>query len=159
MNCEKDFIEGCRQYDKQNFKAAFELYKSAVDAGCSDAEHNLAHCYAHGLGTRRNREAALKLYRRSYRNGNAHSAHNIGLTYLEEGKRSQARQWFMRAVKAGELDSALDLAKLWLSNGTRDGEKKARTYLNQILRAPKATITEDCYEEAAELLNEINSAS
>jgi TPR repeat protein len=108
------FIRADKQADEGNFKSAFRLYLAAAKAGDSSCQINLGNFYDEGSGVRRNRSAAMYWYKRAYRRGEPCGAHNIGVMWRNEKKYGQALNWFKKAVRLGDDEANLEIAKHYL---------------------------------------------
>ena len=108
------FICADKHADEGNFKLAFRLYLAAAKAGDTSCQINLGNLYDQGSGVRRNRSAAMYWYKRAYRRGKASAAHNIGVMWRNEKKYGQALNWFKKAVRLGDDESNLEIAKHYL---------------------------------------------
>jgi hypothetical protein len=62
-----------------------------------------------GKGVRRNLEEALFWLRKAFRAGDSCAAHNIAITYRENGDLETAFKWFRRAAEAGDGDALIQL--------------------------------------------------
>ena len=134
--------------DRGELRSAFRLFLAAAEAGNVGAQLNVGYCYDTGCGTRRNRAAALYWSKRAYRRGDASAANNIGTIWRDERKWQRALSWFQRAVKLGDDDSNLEIAKYYLQND-RDASS-AVPYLRKVSESDR--VTEASAEEARRLL-------
>jgi TPR repeat protein len=142
------FFRADKKWDNGNLHAAFRLFLASAKAGDKGAQLNVGNCYASGSGTRRSEAAALYWYKRAYRHGDASAANNIGTVWRDKGKPQRALRWFQRAVKLGNEDSNLDIAKHYLLN-TQDPQN-AIPYLEKVCQSDR--VTEASAEEAKRLL-------
>src|SRR6267154_5651371 len=108
------FTRADKQADKGNFKSAFRLFLAAAKAGDSSCQINLGNFYDDGTGVRRNRSAAMYWYKLAYRRGESTAAHNIGVMWRNEKKYRRALEWFKKAVKLGDDEANLEIAKHYL---------------------------------------------
>jgi TPR repeat protein len=147
------FFRADKMRDRGELKPAFRLFLAAASAGHKGSQVNVGYCYDTGCGTRRNRSAALYWYNRAYRRGDASAAHNIGTIWRQEQKTLRALKWFQRAVKLGDDDSNLEIAKHYLVNG--NDSRSAVSYLKKVCRSNR--VTEASVKEAKLLLKKINN--
>lgn len=147
------FLEADRMRERGEFRSAFKLLLAAAKAGDRGSQLNVGYCYDAGSGTRRNRAAALYWYKRAYRKGEASAAHNIGMIWRDEGKWRQALPWFHRAISLGDDDSALEIAKYYLT--IKGDRERTIRYLTKVCRSDRAT--EASIEEAKRLLKKAGS--
>src|SRR5215471_3254691 len=108
------FVRAAAQEEKGNLRSAFRLYLADAKAGDSGCQVNLGNFYDDAIGVRRNRAAALRWYKLAYRRGSASAASNIGVMLRKEGHTRRALAWFERAVRLGDDEAHLDIAKHYL---------------------------------------------
>ena len=108
------FIRADKQADAGNLKSAFRLFLAAAKAGDSSCQINLGNFYDQGKGVRRNRSAAMYWYKRAYQRGESCAAQNIAVMWRNEKKYSRALGWFRKAVKLGDDEANLEIAKHYL---------------------------------------------
>jgi TPR repeat protein len=89
-------LQAHEKWEAGEFRSAFRLLQRAAKLGAYAAEHSLGYMYDLGIGVRSNRNAAIEWYRKSFRNGFAGSANNIGTIYRDEMKTSLACDGFRR---------------------------------------------------------------
>ncbi len=150
------YLRGQKQQDEGNLKSGFRLLLAAAKLGDSGAQHNLGYTYDVGIGVRPNREAAMLWYKKAYRTerGDGSSANNIGTIFRDERNFQEAVRWFQRAVRYGNIDANLELAKIYLQNPSQ--QANAITRLKDILKAtPPIGVGEDTQREARKLLKRI----
>jgi TPR repeat protein len=148
---EELFSRADKMRDRGNLRSAFRLFLAAANAGDTRSQLNVGHCYDTGSGTRRNRSAAVYWYKRAYRRGDANAANNIGTIWRDEKKPHRALSWFQRAVKMGNDDSNLEIAKHYLRN--EHDPRKAMPYLKKVFQSDR--VTEASAEEARRLMKRI----
>ncbi|HEV1993457.1 MAG TPA: tetratricopeptide repeat protein [Candidatus Acidoferrum sp.] len=136
--------------DSGNLKAAFRLFLSAAKAGDLGCQLNVGNYYCGGKGIRRNLSRGLYWYKRAYRRGEASAASNIGMTWRNEGKPKKALSWFRRAVKIGDDEANLEIAKYYIEN--ENNPRKAIPHLEKVCRSN--WVTKAGAEEAAKLLKQ-----
>jgi TPR repeat protein len=154
------FMRGQKQQDEGNLKSGFRLLLRAARLGDPGAQHNLGYTYDVGLGVRPNREAAMHWYKKAYRSqrGWGISASNIAIIMRDEQNYPEAIRWFRRAVRYGDVDANLDLAKIYLVNPRQ--RQRAVMCLRAILKAtPPIGVGEDTQREARKLLKRIELGS
>jgi uncharacterized protein len=101
------------------------------------------------FGVKHNRDLALYWYRR----GSSGAASNIGTVWRDEGKLGRAITWFQRAVKLGDGDANLEIAKILLRKEGQVG--KAIAYLKRTTKAKPSHVTEGSKQEARRLLSQL----
>jgi TPR repeat protein len=150
------FARGDKQQENGNLKSGFRLLLGAAKLGDPGAQLNLGYTYDVGLGVRRNRTAAMDWYKKSYRTerGSGCAANNIGTIFRDEHNYPEAIRWFRRAVRYGDVDAYLELARIYLKNLRQ--QDKAVPCLKDILKAtPPIGVGEDTQREARKLLKQI----
>jgi TPR repeat protein len=139
------------EWRKGKLQAAFRLFLAAARMGMVEAFSIAGQFYDRGEGVRANPEAALLWYRRAFRHGDALAANNIGCIWRDRGKLRRAISWFERAVKLGDIDANLEIAKIHVTK--RRQLSKAIGYLNKTRRSP--WVTEGSREEARDLIRKL----
>lgn len=98
-------------YDSGYRKRGFALYKKAADLGYAKAQHIVAICYQYGLGTEKDKCAALEWYQKAAELGDKEAQYALGCfyyegTYVEQNHeeairlyRRSAQQLYPRAIK------------------------------------------------------------
>jgi TPR repeat protein len=145
------FVRADKLWDEGKLELALRLFMKAAKAGDVGAEQNLGYFYDRGLGVRRNRARALHWYMRAYRHGYASAATNIGTVWRDSGEPRRALSWFRRAVKMGDDDANLEIAKYYLKHSRNPA--KAIPFLEDVCRSSK--VSESSLEEARTLLKEM----
>jgi TPR repeat protein len=144
------FIRADKLEDKGQLKSAFRLFLAGAKAGDSSCQLNVGNYYDDGKGIRRNRAAALRWYKRAYRRGISAAAHNIGILWRNEQNPKRAFSWFMRAIRMGDDEAHLEIAKHFLKN--ESNPRKAIPHLRKVCQSDR--VTEAGAEEAAKLLKQ-----
>ena len=144
-------------WTKGKLSAAFGLFRAAAKTGFVPAYGILASFYDQGTGVKTNQRAALYWYMRAYRQhdswyrrGDSTAANNIGCIWCDQQKPQTAIMWYKRAVRLGDGDANLNIARIYLRN-SRD-RQKAIHYLKKTINA--AYVTDGSIEEARKLLKE-----
>jgi TPR repeat protein len=127
------FIRAAKQADEGNLKSAFRLYLAAAKGGDSSCQINLGNLYDEGSGVRRNRSAAMYWYKRAYRRGECCAAHNIGIMWRNEKRYEKALNWFKKAVRLGDDEANLEIAKHYLL--VEQKPTKAIPHLKKVLKS------------------------
>ncbi|WP_416146871.1 tetratricopeptide repeat protein [Pseudomonas putida] len=98
-------------------KVAFEWYRKAAKQGYAPAQHNLAVCYATGVGTSQDEVLAAHWYRKAALQGHAPAQCNLGACYaLGEGvpvDDSMAVSWTRKAAVQGYVAAQCNLASFY----------------------------------------------
>lgn len=130
---------------------AVNLLRKAVSRGLDTAQFGLAYCYDVGVGVRKNRLAAMKLYRRAARQGVSIAAMNIAVLYRESGDRRGEKRWLQRAVELDDTAAELALARLEL--GSRCKPDRRRYWRSRLRKIARTRTREG--EDAVALLDEL----
>ena len=122
----------------QDRAKADELMKKAADLGNGSAQFNYAQVLVANAPGEKGLREALPYYEKSAEQGFADAQYAVAqiyvnLTNLPEEKRKRAREWMVRAARAGFDTAQLDLA-IWLINGTA-GERDYEAGFNWMKRA------------------------
>jgi len=113
---EELFIRAAKQEESGELRSAFRLYLAAAKAGETGCQLNVGNFYDAGTGVRRNRLSAIYWYKRAYRRGNACAASNIAVMWRNENKAKRALDWFQKAVRLGDDEANLEIAKYYLND-------------------------------------------
>jgi TPR repeat protein len=148
---EELFIQAGKQEENGDLRSAFRLYLAAAKAGDTSCQVNVGNFYDAGTGVRRNRLAALYWYKRVYRRGDSCAANNIGVMWRNDKKPKRALEWFRKAVRLGDDEANLEIAKYYLRN--EPNPLKAIRHLEKVCQSH--CVTEAGKEEATKLLKRI----
>lgn len=121
------WVRADQEWGRGRLRRAFQLMLAAAKMREAGAQVNVGYMYDNGIGTRRNRQAALYWYKRAYRRGEGTAAHNIGTVWRDYGSFPRALYWFERALKLNGGDdgeASFEIAKLYLGEG-QDSRKAA----------------------------------
>jgi len=123
---------------KEDRKKADELMKKSADLGNASAQFNYAQVLVADNPGDKGLRAALPYYEKSAEQGIADAQYALSQIYLNlkdlpEEKTKRAREWLLRAARAGYDTAQLDLG-MWLVNGTA-GERDYEAGFNWMKRA------------------------
>ena len=100
----------------QSYEEAVKWYKLSVNQGNIWAQSNLANCYYDGLGVRQDYEEALRLYILSAEQNNSWAQYRLGICYYDglgcHVDYDEAKKWLVLAFKNGEQRAKEYLEKL-----------------------------------------------
>jgi TPR repeat protein len=144
------FIRAAKHEENGELRSAFRLYLAGAKAGDTSCQLNVGNFYDAGTGVRRNRLAALYWYKRAYRRGVSSAASNIGIIWRNENNPKRALGWFQRAVRLGDDEANLEIAKHYLRN--ESNRHKAIHHLEKVCQSN--WVTEAGVEEATKLLKQ-----
>jgi TPR repeat protein len=127
-----------RSRSKDDRKKADELMKKAADLGNPSAQFNYGQVLVADTPGEKGLRAALPYYEKSAEQGIADAQYALSQIYvslkdLPEDKTKRAREWLLRAARAGYDTAQLDLG-IWLVNGTA-GERDYDAGFNWMKRA------------------------
>jgi TPR repeat protein len=139
-------------WERGQDRRAFTEFLKAARLGDPSAQHNLGYFYDEGIGTKRNFGRALLWYLKAWRaHGQTDTCINIAQLYAARRKVRNAVLWWNKAIRLGDGDAALDLAKFYLARESKADKKRARALLRKVLAARH--VTEDALDAATELLD------
>jgi TPR repeat protein len=142
------------EWSRGRLRSAFRLFLAAAKNGNGLAYDTLGNFYDRGVGTKRDRDAALHWYKRAYRRGSFIAPNNIGVIYRDRKDLKRALAWFRRAVEHKDANANLNIAKIYLKD-QRDIERAIR-HLEEVCKAKGDDATESAKEEARLLLKRIS---
>lgn len=132
---------------------AFKSLVESAEEGDTRSYRLLAYFYDQGFGTERDEDAALHWYFRAHRAKPDYvAANNIACILRDRKQLGRARWWFLRAVRLGDGDAHLELARLYLRQGGH--LTAAKRHLAAAARS--ASITEGSRETAEKLLRKFD---
>lgn len=96
------------------FACGFAFFRSAAAKGDANGLYNLGMCYARGLGTKRDDEAAFNCFRTAAEKGHPEAINNLGW-FFREGRivtkdLSVAARWFAKSADYGNAYGQLNYA-------------------------------------------------
>jgi TPR repeat protein len=130
---------------------AFEIFLRLAQDGNTYAMSRLAIIYCDGLGTKKDFDESIKWDLRAIDSGYIASMSNLALTLCQQRKFLEARNWFEKAVAAGDGDAALELAKLLQVSVLESNNVKF--LLKSVIESN--FVTQASVEEARALLDQI----
>jgi TPR repeat protein len=148
-----DFLE-----DSGEFRAAFECFRAAAEAGYWICQCRLGLMYSAGKGVRKDLKKAAYWYRKAFNNRNritgmSSAAVNLGIDLKNSGNIQGAIRWFEKARALGDGYAYIQLARIYAKRKT--GRKKAESLLKEVLASDSENFTELDKENAQELLGNL----
>lgn len=140
-------------YQKKDFKKAFALFLQAAQNGDNSSMSRLALMYGEGEGVNCDLDKSIYWDKKAIEAGNIISLNNLAITYKQLGNIEKAKEYFEKSINAGDYDTALELAKLYIE--TKNIGKKVKNLLNLVIINEKK-VCETSVEEAKKLLSELN---
>ena len=129
----------------RDYKKAYEMLRALAEIDCSkitlyeeaeftaDAAVSLAYCYDKGIGTEKNSEKAIAIWREYAEKGDETACHNLGVEYLS-GKHlkrdyEKAFYWTQKAAELGDVAAINNLGWCYEKGcGTEKDVNKAVEY-------------------------------
>jgi TPR repeat protein len=138
-------------YDEGRLVKAFPLLLEAAKLGDEKAQVLLGYDYAYGMSGGADEQEAVRWWKRAYKQGSWDAAFNLGMFFRDTKRWKVAAKWFERAVKLGDVDGLVEVAKIHLRyNGDRP---EGLRYL-KLARAAKAELTAPELIELEHILKE-----
>jgi TPR repeat protein len=125
------YADGCKDKRgkvivRRSAAKAAQWFRRAAEHGSGPAQNNLGILLGNGNGVRKNVKGALLWLRKAFRAGDPCAAHNIAITYRENGDLRTAFTWFRRAAKAGDGDALIQLGiHYYWGKGVRSNPRAA----------------------------------
>jgi TPR repeat protein len=151
------WVRADREWERGRLRPAFRLMLTAAKMRESGAQVTVGYMYDSGVGTKRNKQAALYWYKRAFRRGEATAAHNIGTVWRDVGNFARALYWFEQALQLNSDDDGeanFEIAKLYLGKGQDHG--KAALFLRKVCRSKN--VTQECLQQARRLLKQTQTS-
>ena len=140
--------------EAEDWTSAHRLYKAAVRMGHARSVGELALSFDTDWAGRDLVQAKHWYHQSLAVDRQCIAAHNLSLLYRDLGHAKAHRRYLKLALKRGDNDAALDLARLAQADGDL---ALAKRLLRHCLNCrPYDTITADSHEAAAELLRQVD---
>ncbi|MFO1121920.1 MAG: tetratricopeptide repeat protein [Hyphomicrobiales bacterium] len=131
------FEDASLLYDQERFSDAFELFLELANSGDASACSNIARMLADGCGTSRDVKKSMEWDLKAIALGETSSMINLAITLRWLGRTREARRWLEQAVRAGDDEALLELARLL---DVSDYERQSViALLQQAKNSPKIT--------------------
>jgi hypothetical protein len=140
---------------------AFYWFEKAASQGYSEAQNNLACCYAYGLGVAPNKDLAATWWLKAAEQGDSAAQASIGSCYIKgEGVKPDAKQafyWTKKSADQNDRDGLNNLGLLYADGcGVKQDIATAKSLLDQAVQQGHPT-AQDTLEHLDELLSSSNS--
>lgn len=142
------FDQGVLAYEKKAYRKAFKLFLSGLANNEFDCLYKLSHMYTTGLGVGCSYEKAIEMDLKLFHLGNISGAFNLGIDYRMIGDIKKSKYWFETAFNLGDMDAALELAKLYMVSDLE--VEKIKHFLKLVVQS--IDVTEDSKEQAQKFL-------
>lgn len=143
---------GHEAYQREDYAAAYRIWKPLAEQGNAAAQYNLGLLYQHGLGVERQLAVAVKWYGLAAQNGDADAQTVIGDLYADGfwGAKDYAKavQWYRLAAEQGHAEGERKLgvllaqgrgvtqdssaAIMWLQRAVEQGDTEAAIWLRNL---------------------------
>ncbi len=134
-----------------NFDLALQSFERGAALGDTESMCRLGYMFDVGSGVEVDKAAAMRLYRRAWRRGNASAGTNIAILYRERGDRRGMFRWWKRVADRGDGGAQIEMAKSYLDGvGVRRDVQAALRCLAAAVRS--SYLSEEEREEAEALL-------
>ncbi len=141
-------------WDEGDLVLAFNLFSDAAHRGSASCMLSLGYFYDEGLATGVDKKRAMYWYKKAYRLGSSAAASNIAILHREQARLRLMVSWWRRAIRLGDGDAELELAKCLIAG---QGVRKSLSAAKQLLCSALAS-THICpagWEEAEALLRQL----
>lgn len=142
------FDQGVLAYEKKAYRKAFKLFLSGLANNEFECLSWLSNMYTTGLGVECNYEKAIEMDLKIFQLGNISGALNLGIDYRMIGDIKKSKYWFETAFNLGDMEAALELAKLYMVSDLEI--EKITHFLKLVVRSND--VTEDSKEQAKNFL-------
>lgn len=153
MSNAEQFIVASKLYDEGRYSEAFEQFLSLANQGDTSAMTRVACMYGEGKGVEYNFAASVNWDIKAAAAGSQTALVNLGISYRNIGDTRRAKEWFGKALQAGDGEAALELAKMYLVSDLEID--RVKNYLTLALQS--TNICEASHDEAKDLLDGLNS--
>ena len=147
--------------DRGEYDEALSILRPLANSGDSEAQYQLAACYAKGHGVKQNLSVATSWLNKAAASGHILALYSLGQKY-EEGhgvqiNEEQAVKWYRKAADLGHADSQFRLGRMYnegrgvnqntkkakelLQIARKNGSEEAHEYYESLKNKPTATIT------------------
>jgi TPR repeat protein len=146
-----DLLDECRRYTE-----ALPLLWKGAKAGDTSCQILLGNYLSDGRkGIPVDHRRAIYWYKQAYRQGSSTGASNLAMHYRKQGDPDEAYRWYERAVKSGDNEAHLALAKIWLHE--RENKAKAIRHLKAVFRGDPNDVSELGRDEARVMLRRLST--
>lgn len=144
------FDKADQLYEAGDFSAAFREFLRLAEEGDTSAMLRVASMYSSAEGTPYDLDEAIRWEQKSAQLGDPFAHLNLGISHRNKGDLEKARECFEVALKKGDAEAALELARIY--EKTHGGIEKVRSYARLALSI--GNLSESSMEEAQRLLHD-----
>lgn len=138
-------------YEKGMLEEAFNSFLRGAESGDTSCMIWVGVLYGDGVkGDVQNKEE-ISWYERAWKKGELSAANNLAIVYKDKKHYSEAEYCFKKAIRSGDGDANLELAKMLIAIGRKN--KEIHSYFTATIESNY--VTEASIEEAQTLLESI----
>lgn len=108
------FIKASRFWEKGFDEQAFRWFLHGAKAGNTACMLNLGVMYGDRRPINKYKKQELFWYKKAWKKGELSAASNIAIAYIELKQLKKAEKWFTIAIRSGDRDANLELAKMYI---------------------------------------------
>jgi TPR repeat protein len=150
------YIEADLLDDRGQYTKALRLLLKGAKAGDTSCQILLGNYLSDGRkGIPIDRKRAIYWYKRAYEHGSSTGASNLAMLYRKQGDVDDAYRWYELAVKSGDNEAHLALARIWLHD--RGNEAKAIRHLKAVFLGNPRNVSELRRDEARTMLRRLRT--
>jgi TPR repeat protein len=147
---------GQEQSDRGYGYKAFRSLLAAAKLGDEEAQVSIGYDYAYGITRTANVDEGLRWWRLAYKGGSWAAAFNLNMFFRDAKQWKKAVNWFERAVRFGDADGLIEIAKIHLRYA---GDRAAGLRFLKLAAAAKGKLTDPARQETERLLKEQKALS
>ncbi len=141
--------------DRGRYTEALPLLLKGAKAGDTSCQILLGNYLTKGRkGIMVDRKRGIYWYMRAYKQKSSTGASNLAMTYRKQGDLEEALRWYELAVKLGDNEAHLPLAKIWLHD--RGNKAKAIKHLKAVFSGNLLDVSELGRDEARTMLRRLH---
>ncbi|MBN0986688.1 tetratricopeptide repeat protein [Amphritea pacifica] len=138
-------------YEKGMLEEAFDYFLRGAESGDTSCMIWVGVLYGDGVKEDAQNKEEISWYERAWKKGELSAANNLAIVYKNQKNYSDAECWFKKAIRGGDGDANLELAKMLIDVGREN--KEIRSYLTATIESNY--VTEASIDEAQTLLESI----
>jgi TPR repeat protein len=141
--------------ERRRYTEALPLLMKGAKAGDTSCQILLGNYLSDGRkGIPVDRRRAIYWYKQAYRRGSSTGASNLAMHYRKQGNVDEAYRWYELAVKSGDNEAHLALAKIWLHD--RGNKAKAIRHLKAVFGGDPNDASELGRDDARAMLRRLS---
>jgi len=152
--CDLLYMEAGLLDERSRYTEALPLLLKGAKAGDTSCQILLGNYLSDGRkGIPVDERRAIYWYKRAYKQGCSIGASNLAMHYRKQGDVDEAYRWYELAVKSGDNEAHLALAKIWLHD--RGDKAKAIKHLKAVFQGNPNDVSELGRDEARTVLRRL----